>query len=382
MNVLLIRILISYIDNDVILKLGQLGHHVRTADLSALKTGDMYHNDRLHDEALRCIGASECDVVYTSNFFPIIAAACHELDIPYISWQYDTPPNLTSEDEMEHSTNRIFFFNVKDYEHYKSIGLDSVYYLPLAVNCDKRQRFHLPDEAYGCDVSLVGKLYESTFPMLEHLMPEYYKGFMQGIIAGHRDMQGVFLPDELIDDELMRSINSAMGESISRRQLLYSLATYMTYLDRMLLLRLFSGHFDTVLYTGDISDKDRKLLDGTIIKGPVDYDTGMPLVFFNSRINLCPILRNNLSGIPLRALDVMSCRGFLLANYQCGLEEAFENGTELVMYHSAAEALELAAFYLEHDDLRKKIADRGFEKVLSDYRYEDRLKVMFDSLSR
>ncbi|MBR4759351.1 MAG: glycosyltransferase [Lachnospiraceae bacterium] len=386
MNVCLINLLNSYIDSDVILKLREMGHHVEVRDLSALKTDDMYQNGKLQDEVEKTIRSCGCDAVYTSNFFPIVARVCYKLNKNYISWQYDTPPNLPTDQDMDYPTNRIFFFNAKDCEYYKGLGIENVYYLPLAVNCDRRKQYHRYDRQYDTQVSLVGQLYNSTFPMLRNLMSEKDKGYLDGLIEVQRNIYGVFLPDELLGEDIMSHINDTIDDGgvitkpISKKQLSYSIATQVTHFDRVLLLSLLSKRFQTILYTNNVTDGDKAVLDQIKLKNPIDYNTQMPLAFYNSRINLCPILRNNLYGIPLRALDVMSCQGLLFANYHCGLDDAFEDGKEIVMYHSAEEAVELVGYYLNNEELRMKIAQNGYVRVLEDYRYEDRLQEMLATI--
>ena len=108
--------------------------------------------------------------------------------------------------------------------------------------------------------------------------------------------------------------------------------------------------------------------------GPVDYMTQMPQVFAASKINLCPVLKANKSGIPLRALDIMGCGGFLLSSFQPELYEYFEDGTECVMYTSLQDAVEKAAFYLQNEELRKQIAAAGVARIERDFSYEDRIE--------
>ena len=51
-----------------------------------------------------------------------------------------------------------------------------------------------------------------------------------------------------------------------------------------------------------------------------------------------------------------------------GLDQVFEIGKEVVVYHSIKEAVELIKYYLEHEDERKKIAASGFKRTMRDYR--------------
>ncbi len=387
MHILVVRIFGSYIDDDVIMKLRQMGHSVEEKDFSKLRTDKTYENEKLESAISDYLSKVKGDVVYSSNFFPILGRVCSRYNMPYIAWHYDTPPNLPTEEDMDYPTNHIFFFNKRDYEHYKDLGLDTVYYLPLAVNADRIAKVIRKDTCYEADVALVGQLYNSTFPGLRNEMSEYDKGYFNGILTAQQELYGIYLPDELLDDTVMDRINTTFLEKgcvtkpVSKRQMAYSIATYLTYFDRMSLLNLLSERYKTRLYTERTEEKDRKLLKNVDIKGPVDYVSQMPLVFYNTKINLCPVLRNNTEGIPLRALDVMGCRGFLMANFHPGLAEEFADGEELVMYHSIEEAIELADYYIRHEDERIRIIEKGFERIIRDYDYVERLKKMITTVS-
>ena len=157
------------------------------------------------------------------------------------------------------------------------------------------------------------------------------------------------------------------------RQLIYATATYVTHLDRLLLLKVLSEKYDTHLYTDEAAGGITEVLKSVRIHGQVDYDTEMPLVFKYSRINLCPTFRGNVSGIPLRILDVMGCSSFVLAPHRPEIDDFFIDGREMITYHSAEEALEKADYYLRNENERVKIAKAGYEKVKKQFSYKTQL---------
>ena len=55
--------------------------------------------------------------------------------------------------------------------------------------------------------------------------------------------------------------------------------------------------------------------------------------------------------------------------YQKEIDEYFENGKELVMARTPEEMIELTAYYLEHEDERKEIAENGQKKVFDEFAY-------------
>ena len=114
------------------------------------------------------------------------------------------------------------------------------------------------------------------------------------------------------------------------------------------------------------------------VEESVDYSSQMPQVFAASKINLCPTLRCIGSGIPLRALDVMGCGGFLLVPLQPELMEYFVPNQDAGIYSTLEEAVELAEYYLSHEEQRKAVAASGQRKVQAAFRMEDRLQQMMD----
>jgi spore maturation protein CgeB len=62
-----------------------------------------------------------------------------------------------------------------------------------------------------------------------------------------------------------------------------------------------------------------------------------------------------------RTWITLGCGGFLLTNYNPGLEKIFTKGEHLEWYHNQEECLELIEYYLKHEDRRKQIAQNGYQ---------------------
>ena len=105
----------------------------------------------------------------------------------------------------------------------------------------------------------------------------------------------------------------------------------------------------------------------------------MPYAFHYSKINLNPSLRIIQTGIPLRAFDVMGTGGFLLSNWQEELAEFYTDGEDLALYDSLPDAVEKAAFYLAHEEVRERIAQAGREKTLSEHDLRDILRAILET---
>lgn len=71
-----------------------------------------------------------------------------------------------------------------------------------------------------------------------------------------------------------------------------------------------------------------------------------------------------------RTWITLGCGGFLLTNYQVGLDTIFTKGKHLEWYTSPEECLDLIEYYLKHADQRKKIAQNGYQFAHSHRTYD------------
>ena len=374
----------SFMIPDFIIKLNKLGYKYRS--IRYLFDRDNI-DSKYNNEELETILNNELklgyDCVFTTNFYPVIARVCHEREIKYIAWSYDSPMNLIGTDEMEHLTNYLFLFDRSDVEKYKSTGLEHIYHLPLAVNCDRLDKVR-SDDRYSTDVSFLGQLYSSTLPVLKKIMAPYQQDFIDKLVQTQLKIYGNWFVDDMLTDKIIEDINyhyhclSPDAIQLTRDELAYSVAQQITYYERVSLLRLIRGKgYSVDLYTKNITESDLQLLKDIRIHKELSYGIEMPILFKSSKINLNVTLKILRSGIPLRALDIMGCGGFLLTNLQPEISEYFKDGKDVVMYKSLEEAVDKACYYLAHDDERKNIARNGYKVVSDGFRFEDRIHNMF-----
>ena len=378
MNILLYDFLNSYIQYDLVYHLEKVGH--KCNNVSYGKKPDKYDDEEFFARMEKDLSEGEYDLVMTTNFWPVVSKVCNKHGMKYVSWFFDSPPNLPTADCMEYECNRIFFFARADYEEYKALGLTNVHYLPLAVNVERLDAVKTDYCRYESEVSFVGKLYESMLPALKSHMNEYQKGYIDSVVNAQMQIYGGYIVDDVITEEFTESVRqryksfSASAIQVTQKELAWAVASHVTHLERMTLIRILAKHHQMKLYTFKLSDDEKDLLPDVEFMGPVDYLNEMPQVFRASKINLCPVLKANRSGVPLRALDVMGCGGFLLSSYQPELAEYFIDGQECVMYTSLEDAIEKAEFYLKEDSLRNRIAEAGKARIKEAFRYEDRIE--------
>ena len=380
MNILLYDFLNSYIQYDLVYFLQKMGH--KCCNVSYRETVDKYNDDAFTARMESDLESGNYDLVLTTNFWPVVSKVCNRHGIRYVSWFFDSPPNLPTAECMEYPCNKIFFFARADYEEYRSLGLDNVFYLPLAVNMERLDGLKTDYCRFESEISFVGMLYQSMLPAFMAHMDDYQKGYIDAVTQAQMKIYGAYLVDELITEEFSEGVRKryrSLSENaiqLSRKELAWAVISYVTNLERMTLLRVLSKRHQVRLYTYTLSDDEKRMMPDVEYCGPVNYLEEMPQVFRASKVNLCPVIKANKSGIPLRALDVMGAGGFLLSSYQPELYEYFVDGEECVMYTSLEDAIEKADFYLRNDDLRRRIAERCKVKIRTDFRYEDRIKAL------
>ena len=345
------------------------------------KGKDIYNNSEYEELFWEKTKDNTYDFVLSTNFYPVVARLCNEKGLKYLAWTYDTPMNVLPCDEMKYETNYIFLFDRLELAKYHALGFERFYHVTLGVDTEKYSRLKA-DKRYAADISFLGKLYRSQLPLVKHGLSDDMIAYIDKICAVQKNIFGKYVVDDLITQPIIDEMNRQYEVSkadlvINKEQLSYAISEYVTYLDRMGLLEIMGRRHDVHLYTYDIGDTEKRFLRSVKIHGPLNYVTEMPVMFKSSRINLSSSFRAARSAISLRALDILGCGGFLLSNAQPELEECFRDREEVVLFRSIDEAIELADYYLAHDDERERVAAAGLERVKKDFRYEDKMKEMF-----
>lgn len=370
----------SYTYRDICKTFKQLGHEVRT----------VYYNfeDRLNDaffvdkftEKMRMI---DCDIVFSVNFFPLVALVADNFKVPYVSWSYDSPLAESLEAFFNFERNYIFLFDKAEVHEYVKRGHTNVFHMPLAAGDRKLKENSLLKEKYSVEVSFVGQLYSEMYEALIIPLDDYTKGYLESALMAQQLIYGENILKYMLNSEIMTRVNNAY-EAIGNKYKLTKLGLQtaiqkkITNIERIILMETAGKTFDTKFYSNDLYDFQTDVKS----MGMVHYFDEMPYVFKYSKINLCPTVRSIISGIPLRALDIMKCGGTLLCSWQPELMEYFEDGESVILYSSLEEAVDKMDFYLRNDTLREKICEKGNSIVNEKFRYEDRIVEMLIKVKR
>ena len=326
------------------------------------------------------------DMVFTVNYFALISNVCQRQQIKYVSWTCDNPLISMYHESVFHPCNYIFTFDKTNYLEFKSMGVEHIWYLPLAVDTNRLDTVirHADDLAkYQGDVAFVGSLYErNSYDKLKHRLPEYLRGYFDAVMEAQLNVSGANIVEPMLTVDILEQLQQYFKlekseGSFSDLGLIFQttvLGFKIAELQRRRALIELSKHFKVNVY----SNSDVRDLVRVQYCGSVDYWSEMPKVFHASKINLNFTIPNIKSGIPLRIWDVLGSGGFLLTNYQAEIPYYFKEGEDLVCFDGIDDMQEKTSYYLTHEEERKQIARNGYEKVKEHHSYIDRIQTMLE----
>lgn len=345
------------------------------------------HDAAFESELTRAVRSSSPDFVFSFNYFPVVSKVCSELETTYVSWVYDNPLVSLYSYTLANPWNRVFLFDRQEYLFFRRNGINTVHYLPLAAAPERLGDGAASPEIarkYGGDVSFVGSLYTEPKHQLYNRIqnvPAYTRGYLDAVMQAQKRVYGASFVEETLSDDILSDLRAACPcpphpYGVETESYLYSnyfLLRQITAMERAELLRGIGARRPIYLYTNDKSYTS----PGCVNRGPVDYYTEAPHVFYHSRINLNITLRSIKSGIPLRVFDIMGSQGFVLTNYQEDMTDCFVPDEDYVYYADEEDLLEKIDYYLSHETRRAEIARNGYEKILRYHTYEHRIPYLF-----
>lgn len=348
-------------------------------------TNQLIHerNNNEFDELFeKTIADNSYDFIFTFNYSPIISNNCNKHHIKYVSWIYDSPLVSLYSYTIINPCNYVFIFDEALFLDFNKEGINTVFYLPLAVNT-RRLDAMVPDkqtkDLFSSDVSYVGSMYNekhNLFDRLKDISP-FTRGYLDGIMAAQLKISGYFFIEEMLKDDILTDMLKSLeyttnADGVETPAYIYAnyfIARKLAELERKNLLGKISDQFNLKLYTHNPTPD----LPNISNMGPIDYYNNMPYVFKCSKINLNITLRSIRTGIPLRAIDIMGAGGFLLTNYQSDFFKYFVPNEDFVFFENESDLINKCAYYLKHEDERLQIANNGYLKIKESHTYEKRI---------
>lgn len=108
------------------------------------------------------------------------------------------------------------------------------------------------------------------------------------------------------------------------------------------------------------------------------YCKDMSRVLNSSKIILAFVREHNKETLACRTYEIPSAGGFMLHQRTAKTDEALKDGEEAVFFSSYEEMREKIDFYLKNENLRKKIAQNGRERVLHEDLFIHRVQYIIE----
>lgn len=84
--------------------------------------------------------------------------------------------------------------------------------------------------------------------------------------------------------------------------------------------------------------------------------------------------RNISDDINYRTFETLGCKTLLVTNHTPGLEKLFDIGNNIVVYDNEDDLINKIKYYLENDEERKEMAQKGYEHVKNNHTFLNRAK--------
>ncbi len=348
-------------------------------------------NDKLCEKLIQRIASERYDFVFSFNYFPVISIACNACRVKYVSWTFDSPFIQLYSNTIGFSYNYVFIFDKGTCEDLWRQGIETVYHLPMAASVERYDSYALSEkerEFYSTEISFVGSTYyEKKNRFYERLggISGYTKGYLDGCIQMQKLVYGDFLLESMLKPEIMEDmmahcplrVNQDGFERLEWVYAHYFLARQITALERKEILELLSRQYRVDLYTYDPTPELPEVRN----RGTAEVMVEASKIYRCSKINLNISLKSILTGIPLRAFEIMGNGGFLLSNYQREYEEYFNSGMDYVYYTDYEDLQKKAEYFLAHDKEREEIARNGYYRVKENHTYKKRVDTILEIIS-
>lgn len=358
-----------------------LGHEVHIPEYQ-VRLEEYREEDK--EGVMELLEEGHYDLVVTYDFSRGVSEACNEEKVKYLAWVYDSPLMELYCKYATNEYNYISVFDRKQKERVQNLGIKHLYYYPLATEVDSFGSVIISkadEKKYSSDISFVGTLYDQGF--FEQILVKASDEVKEDAWKVARSTNCIWDGDNNLFGKAKRETLQYMTDQEGKgtweefnidkdyfnEALL--LVRKANEIERTTILNKLAEKHQVVLYTGSENIKNLK---NVIIRPRVDYLSVMPKIFHLSKISLNITSRSIESGLSQRIWDVMGVGGFMLTNYQPEIEEYFEIGKDLEVFHNLEELVEKVDYYLTHEEERVRIAMNGYKKVRDYHKYSNRLE--------
>lgn len=105
-------------------------------------------------------------------------------------------------------------------------------------------------------------------------------------------------------------------------------------------------------------------------------------IYNSSRLCLNMHHRQSKEGLNPRTFEILGAGGFQLVDYKTKMDDLFNVGQEIICYYNESDLLNKIEYYLENEDERKRIAQRGHDLVKKKHTYKHRVDTILNDVQK
>ena len=330
------------------------------------------------------------NLVAAINYKTGLAEFCHTQGVPLISWEIDPTNDTIGRVTTPTDKSHIFTYRSAQVAAFCKAGFENVSYLPLATNPNVRHLLSLDEndiKHYGAELCFVGA---SMQDQAAKSREAFFSGYKQRAGNHHK-------ADSNKIENRLESLLTEQREDFSTYRIPELIAKYMPELRE--LWPVTEGDVSPAMLIAEITatekrqeyirslgkhgivvwgDSNWKTLepDGIHYMGSARHKTELTKIYCATHINIDVGRIYQPDIVPMRIFDILSCGGFVLAEYNNALEELFDIGSEIDSYSSSEELQNKVDYYLNHPETVQKIARQGMERVHKDHTISSRVRHM------
>ncbi len=301
----------------------------------------------------------------------------NQLKLPRMVWCIDDPNCFLSDRFYDHDF--VFTWDPSYNQNLYDRQAQSVDWFPYIADLDQVEWEY--DERFASPVSYIGQV--KALNLDELALEKKYQPLIEAAGAQkanqpHRSYQSIVLEMqerfglnviESENDKLPRMLRYALyivGNAKRRIQVLEQVMPFgLKFYGNEEWLKVLNGHPLLQCY-----------------QGPAHPEKDVPRIFVSSTINLNIHSLQAQSSLNQRDFNCPLVGGFLLTDWVDGADHFFTPDEELVFYRRLSELPQKIEYFLNHEEARQAVIQRGQQRVQRDHTYAARVPRVLETLKR
>lgn len=316
------------------------------------------------------------DFIFSLDYLPVISMVCETMKVKYVSWIVSNyEPGIYS-CTLLNECNYIFFSDYFMYQQFCSEDFRNIFFMPLGAfqSCIDAKREDSIEYEY--DLAMLQNIIKredmKLMPLsMDSQLKDSTKGYLEGCIACQYQIRGLpsvteKLPGYVREDLETHFPASIENDSVETPEHYYDYKYFnplITYSERDIFFHEF---------------QENEYFKKCIQQCNLNTEEFVRLVQ-RSKVNLVITHRNQRSGIPQAAWNIMGAGGFLLSNLQGDYLHIFSSNPP-VCYRSEIDMLSKGIYYLNHETERMKKQKEISDLVREEHGIQKRLQAIISRM--